>query len=398
MVQGQRRLQSVGAGDQTDDTGAFRVYGLAPGDYYVAASAGLVDAVKRDPPIYYPGTPSIAEAQPITLGVGAEATADFQLVALRSARVSGVVLNSRGSPVAAMVNLNSEAVGMGPSIDGTGVPPLQLHADAAPDGTFTIENVPPGPYSLTALVLNLPEVLTTAQRMPPMDRIPETAAMPVVVAGDDLSGITLVTRSGGRLSVRFVADTGVVRPLPTGLRVEMRGLQTGGMRMSIGNATTNEVQLAGMSGPFHLDVQGVPDGWTISAILIDGINVIDEPIDLKGESASARIVLTDRVTSLGGTVQSRGDVGEQSVVVFPDDAAKWTYPSRYLRTTRTDREGRFQISGLPPDERYLAAAVDYIDDGEGEDPQFLERLRARATSVSLGEGQRRSIQLDVIAR
>ena len=402
MVQGQRRLQSVGAGDQTDDTGAFRVYGLAPGDYYVAASTGVVDAVKRDPPIYYPGTPSIAEAQPITLGAGAEATADFQLAAVRNVRVSGVVLNSRGSPVPAMVNLNSEAVGMGPTMEGTGVPPLQLHADAAPDGTFTIENVPPGPYNLTAMVMFPPdpfEAFTARPKSDPTDRIPETAAMPIVITGDDLSGVTLVTRAGGRLSVRFVADAGVVRSLPTGIRVSMRGLQTGGMQMTMGGrGTADELSLRGMSGPFQLDVQGVPEGWVVSAIMMDGANVIDEAIDLNGESASVRIVLTDRVTSLNGTVQSRGDVGEQSVVVFSDDAAKWKYPSRYVRTTRADREGGFQIRGLPPDERYLAVAVDYIDDGEEEDSQFLERLRNRASSFSLQEGEQRSIQLDAIAR
>jgi predicted outer membrane repeat protein len=46
MVQGQRRLQSTGPGDQTDDTGEFRVYGLPPGDYYVTASTGAADSVR----------------------------------------------------------------------------------------------------------------------------------------------------------------------------------------------------------------------------------------------------------------------------------------------------------------------------------------------------------------
>src|SRR5262245_50124753 len=67
VVQGQRRLQSVGVVDQTDDTGAFRIYGLPPGDYYVAAAAGLGDQVKRDPPTYYPGTANFAEAQSIAI-------------------------------------------------------------------------------------------------------------------------------------------------------------------------------------------------------------------------------------------------------------------------------------------------------------------------------------------
>ena len=83
---GDRRLLSVGAADQTDDTGAFRLYGLPPGEYYVSASTGLIDAVKRDPPVYYPGTMNFAEAQPITLDAGAEASADFQIVEAVHAR------------------------------------------------------------------------------------------------------------------------------------------------------------------------------------------------------------------------------------------------------------------------------------------------------------------------
>ena len=36
---GGRRLMPVARGDRTDDTGAFRVYGLPPGDYYVSAKS-----------------------------------------------------------------------------------------------------------------------------------------------------------------------------------------------------------------------------------------------------------------------------------------------------------------------------------------------------------------------
>src|SRR5688572_4844777 len=46
MIEGRRRLIQTGTGDETDDTGAFRLYGLAPGEYYVAATlrAGPQDA------------------------------------------------------------------------------------------------------------------------------------------------------------------------------------------------------------------------------------------------------------------------------------------------------------------------------------------------------------------
>ena len=39
-----------------------------------------------------------------------------------------------------------------------------------------------------------------------------------------------------------------------------------------------------------------------------------------------------------------------------------------------------RIRALPPDDRYLAVAVDYLEEGEAGDPEFLEQIRASATS------------------
>jgi hypothetical protein len=415
MVEGRRRLQGVGAGDQTDDTGAFRIYGLPPGDYYVAASTGLVDAVKRDPPIYYPGTGNFAEAQPITLGVGAEASADFQIVASAgTTTISGIVLNSSGAPVAAQVNLASETIGLGPNTESA----LQLHADSGADGRFMIRNVPPGPYRLSAMLqmsfdfqVTVPTAVSgaisgnfaearAAARDEILRRLPEAASMPLVVAGEYLTGLTLTTRKAGRLSGRFVADTGVVRPLPlASLHVTLRSSNGPGSGASLRLSDDNspDFTLAGSSGPTRIDVNGVPDDWAVKAIMVDGADVTDDDIDLGGASSTLRIVLTDRLTTVNGTIDSRSEIRDHNVVVFPDDAAKWTFPSRFVRTTRADADGRFQIRGLPP-ERYLAVAIDYLEESEVQDPRFLERLRRQATSFSLRDGEQRSLQLDIVGR
>jgi hypothetical protein len=400
MVQGARRLERVGPGDQTDDTGAFRVYALPPGHYFVAASGGPIDAVKRDPPVFYPGTPSFADAQAIALGGGAEAAADFQMLSVRGARVSGVVTSSSGSPVAAMVNLRSDIVANIPNT-GPGAAGLDLHADARPDGTFVVENVPPGQYTLVAMLPFAPGPAATPDAKPdPMFRIPESVTMPLTIAGDDVIGLSLATRSAGMLVGRFITDSGVVKPLPTGLRVSMNNGYAGGMRMSMAMGTREDFRLAGMAGPFRFDIEGVPEGWAVKAIIVNGEDVTDEPIDLAGETATLRIVMTDRVTSVGGSVQARerGDVEGLGVVVFADDAGKWTWPSRHVRAARTDAQGVFQVRGLPPDQRYLAVALDYLEDGEEQDVQFLERLRSRAQSITLAEGEQRSIQLEVMRR
>jgi hypothetical protein len=69
-----------------------------------------------------------------------------------------------------------------------------------------------------------------------------------------------------------------------------------------------------------------------------------------------------------------------------------------VRTVRADDQGRFSIAGVPANERYYAVAVDYLEEGEEQDSQFLERLRGQAITFALGEGEQRSIVLDPVAR
>ena len=77
--------------------------------------------------------------------------------------------------------------------------------------------------------------------------------------------------------------------------------------------------------------------------------------------------------------------------MFAGDADRWSFP-RYQRVARPDQDGRFKITGLPPG-RYYAIALDYIDQSEANDPDFLDRLRLRSTGFSLGEGETKQLDL-----
>ena len=108
FVAGARRLTPAGGiGDRTDDQGAYRLYGLAPGDYYVSATSGFgagnmvlnmgttVTNTEADgyAPTYYPGTPNIVEAQRVSLRLGQEnANIHFMLNPTRLAQVRGRVV------------------------------------------------------------------------------------------------------------------------------------------------------------------------------------------------------------------------------------------------------------------------------------------------------------------
>ena len=122
---GRRRLvPSPGRIAQTNDLGQYRIYGLPPGDYYVSATlrGAALETIEMEfvsfggvsigggptapapksgySSTYYPGTPNIAEAQRVTVPAGQESSsADFALVAVRLAKVSGIVIGSDGKPL-----------------------------------------------------------------------------------------------------------------------------------------------------------------------------------------------------------------------------------------------------------------------------------------------------------
>ena len=72
-------------------------------------------------PTYYPGVPSINEAQPVTVGLGAEswATSTSALLLVRTSRIAGRVTSPDGAPTTAgNVNLLPEAGGRAAGLGG----------------------------------------------------------------------------------------------------------------------------------------------------------------------------------------------------------------------------------------------------------------------------------------
>jgi hypothetical protein len=71
--------------------------------------------------------------------------------------------------------------------------------------------------------------------------------------------------------------------------------------------------------------------------------------------------------------------------------------SRYIHMARPDQQGAFQVKELPPG-KYLAVAVDYIEDGEQTNPETLERLRNVATPFTLAEADTTVLSLKVVTQ
>src|SRR5207249_5473792 len=98
-------------GGSTNDLGEYRIFGLAPGRYYVSATyrGGMMMemAVDRSAgqqpeedyvPTYYPGTTDAASAATVEATPGAQVRGiDFTLSKTRTVRIKGRVNNMTGS-------------------------------------------------------------------------------------------------------------------------------------------------------------------------------------------------------------------------------------------------------------------------------------------------------------
>ena len=66
-----------------------------------------------------------------------------------------------------------------------------------------------------------------------------------------------------------------------------------------------------------------------------------------------------------------------------------------MKAARPDRQGQWRVKALPPG-GYLAIALEYVEDGAWNDPEYLESLRKAASSVTLGDGASRTVVLKLV--
>lgn len=378
----------------TDESGQYSLT-LPVGEYVVMGQSRETWPLESDtaqvfgyPPSFYPGVIEPTEAQHIKVGVGQEVgNIDFALVPARTSKVSGTVLNAAGTPVAnESVTLAQEVMGpQGGSISAGET------AQTGPDGRFSVNNVRAGEYLLA--------VRSAAAN----DQPAQEARQMIQVAGVDIDGLVIVTGSGGTVRGHVVSDNGT--PVSGVDRLVVRGRPlTWAARMSrLGPPDNGRVNADGtfdvkaVIGPVVFTIGRLTADWTLKAVELDGRNIADDPIEVRhGETVNGvRVVLTNRPTHVrGGLVDEKQQPADGTVVIFPEDTSRWREDSRTIRTALPDQHGEFSIKGLPPG-KYLIAAVDYVQDGQWYDPEFLAELRSRAERLTLGEAETKRIDLIV---
>ena len=142
-INGRRQLNGS-AFASTNDIGEYRLFGVAPGQYFVSATMrffNFSDAASDDrsgyAPTYYGGTTNVNDAQRITLTVGQQLNdINIALAPTQLARISGTAVSSDGKPLVGGFLTLMQIFGQSGFISSVG-------AQLKPDGSFSIGGVAP---------------------------------------------------------------------------------------------------------------------------------------------------------------------------------------------------------------------------------------------------------------
>jgi protocatechuate 3,4-dioxygenase beta subunit len=386
-IQGQRRLMPSGRQASTNDVGEFRLFGIPPGQYYLTATWRSNDPTNSEDktayaPMYFPGTDSIAQARRLTLAAGQQVSdIVMSLKPMRATRVSGTATTSDGRPMTGSIMVMSSG-GFGFNMAAAG--PIR------PDGTFSVNGIAPGEYTLRAQSFG-----------PAGPAASETATVTITAAGDDITDLRIVAAKPSTASGHIVVDPAIAASLPPALMIAPIPLEFGAMSMGTMPGRMSDdgaFELKSGPGKMRIVLAGPSTGWTIRSVHLNGSDVTDTGIEFKPNEdiTGLEVEITNKLTIISGLVTNgRGEtVKDYSAIAFSQDREKWKITGRYQGTGRPDQDGRFKISGLAPGDYYIIA-LDKIEQGQSSDPDFLEAIRTRATAITVHEGETRTVDLRI---
>ena len=377
----------------TNDVGEFRLSNLEPGAYQLRASSR--DAWESDDgkatyvyaTTFFPGVAGADQAQNLSVAAGQEIGGlDIRLLSGREARVTGVVQDASGAPVAGMmVNFGDITRTVGGALQSQGgVGSVRTNER----GEFTFDKLAPGEYMAYGGGPNNTTNATVVLNAGDTKHVVLTPARTPAVAG------TVVAEDGSRLP--FVASRVTVTPVdadPENLFTPWAGPNAQSPRPDW------TFRIVNMNGQYLFRVNGLPDDWRLGAVMVGGRDTIDTPLPFargNPDVEGVQLVLTKKVARLEGQVLDGNGAAttDASVILFAEGRASWGIGSRFVKATRPGRDGRFAIAGVPPGV-YRVIAREFVTDGQWDDPEFLQSLLRDAARVELKEEGTEPVTLTV---
>jgi len=362
----------------TDDKGRYRLSGLMPGRYVVAVPSAPEPSLRSPgtgvPTVFYPSAATATEATLLAVGPGEERrNTDIALRAPASLHAIAGRVTTPDGPVSCKVRLvHWEARASASDLE-------TQFATTSADGRFRFDGVPPGQYTLAAIVapsvgdgrgdgtVDLSSGVIQFAGSGPHPVAPTPTAptwwgdTSVTVEDRDLGGLTLALQPGARVFGRVTYDGTAPRPDPVNMFVIVAAADA---RSDLGRA---KIPLSPLGADGAFETAALPPGlyevspftrasppWTVDSIMARGQEIAGGALEVGATDVrSVEITLTDRPATLSGTTRDRDGtpVPGVAVVAFAKDPQlrhhlRWS-PSR-MAVGQSDRQGRYALVGLLP--------------------------------------------------
>lgn len=382
-----------GVSATTDDRGEFRLSRLRPGSYRVLAVSGRgrtgvqlaqgAEPPMMDAPTYFPSSLDEAAASKIPVGSGEERTGvEIRLQRTNVVRVSGKVDGDMPRDVPVSVSLQRLAARSGARNGvrmGQFGPPNSGLTNA--EGNFTIANVMPGEYVVTA---------NSHSR-----GLTQTGYTKIRVGQQDLDGVQVHLQPPGRIAGRISGAGGgkaPTQPFHIGLRAAESGMPGGGGAMVKPDGTfvmENIVRTRMTLLPT------APDGWFLQSVLVGSQPVPGKEFDMVGPETRLELIFSDKPGSVEGNV-SNGE-GVTTVLLLPAGEEGAPPDGQWFKNGMTKGDqNTFQIKSVAPGTYYAIAcppeAVSLISD-----PAVWARIKDKAARVTVEEQKAATVSLRAVA-
>ena len=391
----------------TDDRGEYRLYGLPPGDYYVAATPRPLSAIAaraggdRSAKTFFPGAVDVNRATRITIHGGEEITSiDIGLQTPQAYKVSGTVSttiapagprpDAQGA-FAVIQQTQNARINMllvsrdpaQPQDERNGSSGIVVPATSA--GPFEIANVLPGSYDLLALFGE-----NTGN--------PAIARTVIDIRNQDVGGISLTIRPGyevrGKITVDGKApDVNMIR-MAFEPADALRRLGVAAPANLAPDGAFTSPQLP--DGRFRVVVRAQPDLY-VEDVKQAGQSVFDSGFEIRGANPDPiEVSFKSGAATFDGTLQDAAGkpLIAGSVALVP--LTRRDNPLLYY-SAAADSSGAFAIRGITPGE-YKLFAWDYMPPGAASNATFLEKYEDKGIGVSFAAGARMTQKVTAIPR
>lgn len=376
---------------RTNDAGDYRLSGLEPGTFQLRARSREIwesddgETTHVYAMTYFPGVPVVERPQTVDVKVGQEVGGlDFPLLPAHAARITGIVEDATGQPLAdQQVHLSELTRTIGGRILSSGQGASPVTTDAR--GAFEFSRMPSGEYIVSS--------------GGPDDR----ASATIILEEGAVEHVVLSPKAQARVSGIVTTDDGQPPPfLASRIRLLAVSADPRKVLPGWGEGSGDTVRadwsfnLVNLEGPYLFRLMNLPDGWMVSTVRAGGRDITDTPLSISHGSvvSGLEIVMSRKGGRISGAVVTAASAPapDATVVAFAEQPAHWIPGSRFVRATRPDNEGRFSLAGLPAG-AYRLIARDLVMDGQWDDPEFLRSLLQESVRVDLAASGMETVRL-----